>query len=123
MFDPGDVIAFWSERAEKRKYHLCISLSGHYIFLNSPKSKAYPGDLIVDCIEFPFLTPTPEGFTNISCTVVMQMSSADLKRHRARRLGAVSHDLLRRILHFVENSPVVPDRTRQEILDGLADWI
>ena len=44
MFRLGDVIRFQSIEANKVKFHLCISLDGHYLFINSPKLTSYPGD-------------------------------------------------------------------------------
>lgn len=123
MFALGDVIRFYSIEAGKNKYHLCISLDGHYIFLNSPKQRIYPGDLIVPCKEFPFLPPTPSGDSVISCTIVMKKSNADLAEHGARKLGSVSIDLLRRVVRFVESSPVLTDEEKETFLNAAGDWL
>ena len=35
MFSLGDVIHFYSSEAFKEKFHICISLENHFLFLNS----------------------------------------------------------------------------------------
>ena len=122
MFSPGDVISFHSLEAGKWKHHLCISLNGHFLFINSPKiGKAYPGDLVVPCNEIPFLKPTTTGDSIISCTLVMHKTAAQLKG--AKKQGSISVDLLRRIVKFIEHNPVLSDETRDQILDGLGEWL
>lgn len=123
MFAPGDVIGFWSEESGKRKFHLCISLDGHFIFLSSPKVKVYPTDLPVSCSEFPFLKPTPSGFTIISCVAVMKKSNAELARCGATLKGRVSKELMRRLVDFVMKSPVLSEEDREKFLVAAGDWI
>lgn len=123
MFSPGDVIGFWSEEAGKRKYHLCISLDGHFLFVNSPKSRTFPGDFIVPCTDFPFLPPTTTNESIISCSTVLRKSDAALNRFKAEKLGTISNSLLRRLLDFIEHSTVLSDEDKEAVLDGLGDWI
>lgn len=123
MFDPGDVVSFRSIEAGKLKHHLCISLNGHYLFINSPKTNNYPGDFVFECAKMPFIPPTASGDSIISCTLIMKKSNADLKRGRAEKKGSIPVDLLRDLMSFIENSPVITDEDREEILEGLGDWI
>jgi hypothetical protein len=122
MFAVGDVVAFWSTEAKKRKYHLCISFNGHYLFINSPKRQPFPGDFVVDCSELPFLTPTPSGKSIISCNLVMHFSAAELKLCDAKRLGAVTPELLGALVNFVMSSPVLSQNEKDSILDAAGDW-
>jgi len=122
MFAPGDVIGFWSEEAGKRKFHLCISLDGHFVFLSSPKNKVYPTDLPVSCSEFPFLKPTPSGLTIISCVAVMRKSDTELRRCDAKLKGRVTSALMRRLVEFVLTSPVLSEEDRGKFLDAAGDW-
>jgi hypothetical protein len=126
MFLPGDVISFHNMDAKgqekgKWKHHLCISLNGHYLFINSPKDRVYPGDLVVPCSEIPCLNPTPTGESIISCTLVMRKSNADLKG--AKKQGSISVDLLRKLVKFIEHNPVLSEEIRDEILEGLGEWL
>lgn len=123
MFSPGEVIHFWSDEAGKRKYHLCISLNGHFLFLNSPKQRTYPGDYVVACSEFPFLPVTSTGDSVVCCSIVLRKSDVDLRRLRARSLGTVSVKLLQRLVEFIEHSNVLSEEEKEAVLDGLGGWI
>lgn len=114
---------FVSSEAGKVKYHLCVHLNGRFIFLNSPKSKAFRGDLVVPCSEIPCVPATPSGYSVISCNLVMHKTNAQLKAAKAVCLGSVSVSLLRKVLQFVEDSPVLSDEEKDQILDGLGDWL
>lgn len=122
MFAVGDVVAFWSTEAKKRKYHLCISFGGHYLFINSPKPQPFPGDFVVDCSELPFLTPTPSGKSIISCNLVMRFSASDLIQYDAKRLGAVSPAVLNALIKFVMSTPVLSQDEKSAILNAAGDW-
>ena len=123
MFAAGDVIAFESIEAGKRKYHLCISLDGHYVFLNSPKVLVYAGDYVVPCTEIPGVPVTPSGKSIISCTLVMQKSDADLKAAKAKKLGTVKKQLLIDLAKFVMLSPILTDEEKEAFLAAAGDWI
>lgn len=123
MFNLGDVIRFVSIEAGKVKYHLCISLDGHYLFMNSPKVISYPGDYFIPCSEVPFLPPTPSGQSIISCTLVMQKSDTDLKRCGAKKLGSISLDTLRGLVRFVKESAVLTDDEKDIFYNATGDWI
>lgn len=123
MFKPGDVVRFVSSEAGKTKYHLCVHLNGWFLFLNSPKKRAYRGDMVVSCKEIPCITPTNSGDSVISCSLVMHKTNAQLKAAKATHLGSVSVGLLRRIIHFVENCSVLSEEEKEKILEGLGDWV
>ena len=122
MFSVGDVVGFFSEEAGKDKYHLCISFEGHFLFLNSPKKRAYPGDFVVPCSEVP-CPPTDGGKSIISCSYVMQKSDSELQSCNARKLGAVSSDLLSRLSRFVKTSPVLNEDEKDAFYEAAGDWI
>src|SRR5712692_11820290 len=108
MFSPGDVVWFLSGKANKPKFHLCISREGHFLFINSPKKKAYPADFNVPCADLPFLDPTSEGYSIISCSFVIQQTTQELRTCKARKKGAVSTKVLLRLIAVVEKTPVLP---------------
>lgn len=123
MFALGDVIRFYSAAACKQKYHLCIGLNGHYLLINSPNKVSYPGDFVVPCSDFPFLAPTPEGVSVVCCTLVMNISDAELAKLGLVKKGSVSIDLLKRLIKFVQASPVMSEEDKESILDAVGDWL
>lgn len=122
MFSVGDVIGFWSAEAGKTKFHLCISLDGHYLFVNSPKDRTFPGDMVVSCAEFPFLKPTPSGQSIISCTLVMKKTDDELRAVRAKKLGTVRKELLSQLIKFVMSCPVLTQDERDALIEAAGDW-
>jgi hypothetical protein len=123
MPKPGDVVGFHSDIAGKHKFHLCICPTGKFLFLNSPKARSYPGDFHVPCSEIP-LDPTPEGYSVISCTPPMTISDAELARLGAKTKDRrVSSQVLRDLLEFVESLTTLSQDEKDEIIDGLADWL
>ena len=122
-FVAGDVIDFYSSVAVKHKFHLCLGFGGTFLFINTPKPKQFLGDLIVDCAEIPCLRPTPSGKSVISCSMVIRMTRAELAHCKAKKLGVVSPQLLRRLLKFVEASPVLSPEDKEAILDGIGDAV
>lgn len=123
MHGPGEVLLFWSDAAGKEKYHLCISLNGRYLYLNSPKVRTYAGDLELPCTDFPFLPATPSGKSVVSCALVLAPTAKDLAMKRVVVKGTVARDVLLKIVEFVEESEVIADDERDAILDGLGDWL
>lgn len=123
MFRPGDVIKCQSDHAAYPKWHLCVSSEGHYIYLNSPKAKAYPGDFPISGAEVPFVPPHPSGQSVISCRNVMLKSRADLRNANAKLEGRVSEAVLKALLIFVDGNPVMSEEDQETILDGLGDWV
>jgi hypothetical protein len=121
MFNPGDVIEFWSDEAGKKKYHLCVG-NGSFLFLNSPKAKAFAGDFQIPSKDISCLPPTPEGYSIVSCTRLMQRSEAALKKAKAKKLGSVDNKVLLRLVVFVEKTPVLSQEDKDAIVDGVADW-
>jgi hypothetical protein len=121
MFSPGDVVLIWNDDVGKEKFHLCICPTGKFLFLNSPKKKAYPGDFNVPSAEIP-LPPTPEGYSVISCTHLIMLAPSDFKRLRAIKKGTVSNKLLLKLIAFVDKTPVLSEEEKDAILEGLGDW-
>lgn len=123
MYRPGEVVRFNNLSLGKLKYHLCISVGGHFLFINSPKPKSYLGDFVVSCQELPFLPATESGKSVISCNLVMRKDDQELRHLKATKMGKVAHGLLVELLKFVEASPVIPDETKDDIVNHLAETI
>lgn len=123
MFSPGDVVQFWNEDAEKKKYHLCINVNGCFLYLNSPKPKTYPGDFQIDRSDIPCLPPTSEGYSIISCSVVLRRNLVSLKRLKAKKLGVVSRQVLLDLVAIIESSEILSEEDRDSALDGLGNWL
>lgn len=123
MFKPGNVVSFYSNVAGKRKYHLCLSLHGCFLFINTPKKKVFSGDFVVPCSTMPFLTATETGRSIISCSTLIRMTDAELRHLNAQCLGSISFDILRDLIRFVEESPVLSPEDKDAILDELGNSV
>jgi hypothetical protein len=122
MFAPGDVVGFWSDIAQKHKYHLCVHQDGLFLFIKSPKPKPYPGDFNIQSNEIPCLPATPESYSIISCTHLVKQTPSELRKLKARKYGVVENRVLLRLIAFVEKTPVLSDEDKDAIIEGLADW-
>jgi len=121
---PGEVYRFISgQHVVKPKYHLCVSVGGAFLFLNSPKPKRFDGDLNVDGAHLPFLPATPEGFSVLSCATIIRMTAADLRKAKAELLGQAPRAVLVMICDFVEDAEFLTEEERELILSGLEDWL
>lgn len=123
MFEPGDVVKFYSEAAGYKKYHLCLSLDACYFFMNAPRAKTFPGDLIISCDDVPFLPKTESGDSIISCSVLLKFTEGELAAYGAKKVGKVGSDVLMRVLEFVENGTVLSEEDKEIVLSGLGDWL
>lgn len=123
MFRPGDVIKCDSSHAPYPKWHLCVSEENHFIYLNSPKNKAYAGDFAIDASEVPFIPAHPTGQSIISCRNVMRKSRSELIASGATLEGRFSENVLESLLLFVDGNPVLAEDDQKIILDGLGDWV
>jgi len=122
-YNPGDVVWFMSYEANKPKYHLCVTVSGGFIFLNKKKTRDYPDDLVVPCSDIDCIPPTESGYSTISCGQVFTLSDAELQRRRADCKGRVSGKLLARIVDFCGECDSIEPETVEKICSGLDDWI
>jgi hypothetical protein len=122
MPNPGDVVGFFSAPANKHKYHVCVGQAGKYLFLNSPKATAYPGDFRVNSAHVP-LPPTPQGYSIISCTLLTTVSEAQFRRLNGRVLGRLPVQVLKDLIKFVETCGTLSEEDQNAIIDGLADWL
>lgn len=120
---PGEVFRLYSEIAGKPKYHLCISIAGGFLFINSPKPKTYAGDLVVDASHLPFLPPTPSGKSVISCSTIVSISERELHRRKATLLGVAPRSVLLKIFDVVSEAEFLSEEERELILGGLEDWV
>lgn len=122
-YSPGDIVRFHSSHAGKKKYHLCVSVGGYFIFVNSKKRKTFAGDFVIPCTELPFLTPTKSGHSTISCTLIFNMSPRELRTKGAKKMGSISRELMTQLLSFAENSVVLTEEDKEIIVNGLGDWV
>jgi hypothetical protein len=123
MFNVGDVVIFESIEAGKHKFHICISLNDHFLYLNSPKKTVYPGDFCFPCSEIPFIEPTPSGVSIISCTTVIRLSKFELTRRKAKKKGSVSVDLMRKLAAFVRKTTTLTEDQKDEFLNSMGEWL
>ena len=123
MFSTGDIVGFKSAIAGKHKFHLCVSFSNCFLFINSPKPKWFPGDFEVDCASVPGVTPTASGKSIVACNAVVRMTDAELRKCGAKKVGQMPVATIAAILLFVEESPVLSAADKRAVLDGLGDWI
>lgn len=123
MARPGEVWGFWSEEASKRKWHVCVSLEGCFLFLNSPKLRPFPGEFTIDNADVPFLPPTENGQSIISCSIVIRMTDDELKAAGGQCYGDVDNALLRRLLPFLQTTPTLVEEDREAVTEGLLDWL
>jgi len=119
----GEVVRFHSPEVGKKKYHLCLSIDNHFIFLNSPKPRTFLGDFEIDGSKIVGVPPTPEGKSIASCSVVMQFTDAELNQMGAVVVGSVANEVLRDLLIFVENLPTIAPEVRDLIVDNLGDHV
>lgn len=123
MFNIGDVVYFFSDEAEKKKYHLCVSFDGHYLYINSPKLRSYPGDFIFPSSELDFIEPTESGDSIISCSYITRISDVELRRRRANRVGSVTPSLIKRLYEFIENNDTLSEEDKEIFLSSFGDWL
>jgi hypothetical protein len=119
---PGEVYRLRSGIANKPKFHLCVSMGGCFLFLNSPKTKSFVGDLEVDGADLPFLPATPSGKSIVSCSLPVLIGARELNA-RAELLGEAPQTLLLKIFEFVEEAEYLSEEHRELILAGLDGWI
>jgi hypothetical protein len=123
MFKTGEVVRFRSDVAGKVKFHLCISMDDHFIFLNSPKSKRFIGDFEIQSSDISGLIPTPEGKSIASCSMVMQFTKQDLTNYSATCVGSVKPAVLKALLLFVDGLTTIETETKNQIIDGLGETV
>lgn len=123
MPKPGEVYLLHSQDAGKKKFHLCIHINRGFLYLNSPKVKIHPGDLILPNSEFPFLPPTETGDSIISCNLALKFTPSEFMSWRPKLKGCVSTSVLHQILEFVEATPAMSEEDKEFVLDGLGDWL
>lgn len=123
MFKTGQVVKFRSEVAGKKKYHLCISMDDHFIFLNSPKPTAFIGDFEINSTDIIGITPTPTKKSIASCSLVMQFSRQELITLNAKVVGHVKGSVLKNLMLFVEELPTIENETKNKIIDGLGETV
>ena len=113
-------MGFRSLTAGKHKWHLCVSAGGCFLYLNSPKERAYAGDLEIDCSALAGVPPTESGKSIIACSAVVRMSERQLTICQARRVGRASVEVLRELLDHVLASRVLSREEKAIVTQGLA---
>lgn len=88
MYDVGDIVLFYSNLAQKKKYHLCLikpsgDQAGLFLFLNS--KNPFNDSLAPDCGRIPELRPTQSGQSDICCAQICY-SELILQEHVPKKI-------------------------------------
>jgi len=121
VFSVGEIVLFYNRDAEKPKFHLCVSVDGHYLFLNTSR-RFYDDAFIFDCSRVP-LPASETGKSSVSCSGVMRFTDHDLTKYKAKSCGKVDRNFLLDLLAFAENCPALSPADLDLILDGISNAI
>ena len=104
MYDVGDIVLFYSNVAQKKKYHIClikpsIEQAGLFLFLNS--KNPFNDSLAIDCGRLPELRPTQSGQSYICCAQICY-SELILQEHVPKKICQMHTDLCEELLRFVD---------------------
>ena len=116
MYDVGDIVLFYSNLAQKKKYHLCLikpsgDQAGLFLFLNSKNSH---NALAIDCNRIPELRPTPSGQSYICCDQICY-SELILREHVPKKNCQLDTQLCEELLRFVDAAPSIERRIKYKI--------
>lgn len=123
MFQVGDIVRIFSTVAGKEKYHLCILVgvdgSAHqFLFLNSDPN--YSDTLGIDCKRVPCLPPSSTGVTAFCFTAIPRYSDAQLKLHKAAKLGEIDKALAGELYDFAQGVRALTRPEKEAVLRALA---
>lgn len=118
----GDVVLFYSEQAGYKKFHLCVCIqdSCYFLFINSPKSKAFAGDFRIDAKHIPFLDPTKEGYSIVSCNRLLRFSTSDMRKQKMVVKGKISKPIIKKLVAFIEGSTLLNAIEKTIAIEGLS---
>lgn len=123
MYRVGDVIWYLSDDVEaagkkygKGKYILCVAVSERwYFFINS--SGRFADSFRITHADFGEL-PQSESF--IGCGRLLTLSDDHLEKRKARKLGTLPREILRRLIDHVNDAEALRESEKDVIIDALA---
>lgn len=122
MFQPGDVIRFYSPSASKEKFHLCVCAATDttaccFLFLNS--GSGYRGDYVLEDGSIPGLPKSPTGETVVSFSMLIRMSNENLERFKAEKTGDLDAHIAGELLPFARKAQTLNNKDRSIVISGL----
>ena len=119
----GDIVAFYSTTAGKRKYHLCITAvsataAGQFLFLNSGSGRK--SDCILSNADFPCISPSATGLSVVSFSTLVRVSALQLPHLVLAVLGSLQPGVARQLEGFAASVPTLTAADRRTILAALA---
>ncbi|UZK68851.1 hypothetical protein OKW76_12505 [Sphingomonas sp. S1-29] len=122
---PSDVWGFRSptlpNQELKFKYHLCVSDEGLFLFVSTYKRK-YRGSIAIPNSDFPFLTPTDSGMSQISCTTIIKRQFPDSSIPRKNPRGRVKRDVMKELLRYVKTTNTLTQKQKEIITEELYNY-
>lgn len=114
MYEVGDIVRFFSPKANKEKFHLCLGRAGSeevfaFLFLNS--GTGYRGDCVLEDGQIPGLPKSPTGKSVVSFSLLMRIREDKLPVLGATKIGAIDANLAGELAAFAKQ---VKSLTRQE---------
>ena len=125
MYDVGDIVLFYSNQAQKKKYHICLikpssEQAGLFLFLNSENH--YNNSLALDCNRIPELAPTPSGQSYICCEQIC-CSELMLQVHVPKKICQLDTELCEQLLSFVDAAHFIERRIKLRLSDAITTLI
>ena len=106
---PGDIIAFLSPIAGKRKYHLHLGTDEHgavlvFLFINSRSRGA---DLVLENSDLPMLPPNATGESCVGLSLLLRVRPERLAALQPQTMGSIGAALAARIARAAAQSPAL----------------
>ncbi len=123
MFAVGDIVKIFAPVAGHDKYHLCVLVgidgaAHQFLFLNS-EAAGFAGCYEVSCARVPCLPPSDTGKTVFSFTMVPRYTDAQLKLHKAAKMGVLEKALAQELLEFAKTALALTDAEKKTVLAAL----
>lgn len=118
----GDVVLFYREQAGYKKFHLCVCIqdSSYFLFINSPKLKNFAGDFLIDASAIPFLEPTKQGYSIISCNRLLRFSTSDMRKQKTIIKGQINKKIIKKLMAFIDESTLLNETEKVIAIEGLS---
>lgn len=115
----GQVWTFDSGFAPHPKHHLCVHEDYRFLFLNAPRGRIFPSDLLIRNADVPFLPPTPCGRSTVSCSTLVEIEPVRFRVLRPVLKGEASEEAMRQLVDHLLGCRSVSDEKRERAMDGL----
>lgn len=118
---PGDVFVWYRpEPIGKRKFHLCLSYDYDFVFLNTPKDRAYPSDYYIRAVDLHFLKPTATRVSSVSCANLQAIGSeVKFRSAKPERLGNLATDVLLEVLRHIHRSGTATEEEAERLAETI----